>query len=82
MGWFGVGVVMFVILVSKVMGIDVNILIVVLGLLMILIIFFGILVLIILFIIVVFVIVILGSYFVWLVVNGVGGLEYLKMIVL
>nr|VUD25028.1 cytosine permease [Salmonella sp. NCTC 7297] len=79
-GWFGVGVAMFAIPVSKATGIDANILIAVSGLLMTLTIFFR----------------HLGadyfvyycrarhchsgSYSVWLAVSGVGGLEHLKTI--
>ncbi len=81
MGWFGVGVAMFAIPVSKATGIDANILIAVSGLLMTLTIFFGISALTILSIIAVPAIVILGSYSVWLAVSGVGGLEHLKTIV-
>lgn len=80
-GWFGVGVAMFAIPVSKATGIDVNILIAVSGLLMTLTIFFGISALTILSIIAVPAIVILGSYSVWLAVDGVGGLDHLKSIV-
>ncbi len=80
-GWFGVGVAMFAIPVSKATGIDANILIAVSGLLMTLTIFFGISALTILSIIAVPAIVILGSYSVWLAVSGVGGLEHLKTIV-
>ncbi|SQI20047.1 cytosine permease [Salmonella enterica subsp. arizonae] len=72
-GWFGVGVAMFAIPVSKATGIDANILIAVSGLLMTLTIFFGISALTILSIIAVPAIVILGSYSVWLAVSGVGG---------
>ncbi|EGI9715043.1 cytosine permease [Salmonella enterica] len=79
-GWFGVGVAMFAIPVSKATGIDANILIAVSGLLMTLTIFFGISALTILSIIAVPAIVILGSYSVWLAVSGVGGLEHLKTI--
>lgn len=77
MGWFGVGVAMFAIPVSKATGIDANILIAVSGLLMTLTIF-GISALTILSIVAVPAIVILGSYSVWLAVSGVGGLEHLK----
>ncbi len=80
-GWFGVGVAMFAIPVSKATGIDANILIAVSGLLMTLTIFFGISALTILSIVAVPAIVILGSYSVWLAVSGVGGLEHLKTIV-
>ncbi|EBI3558087.1 cytosine permease, partial [Salmonella enterica] len=80
-GWFGVGVAMFAIPVSKATGIDANILIAISGLLMTLTIFFGISALTILSIIAVPAIVILGSYSVWLAVSGVGGLEHLKTIV-
>ena len=80
-GWFGVGVAMFAIPVSKATGIDVNILIAVSGLLMTMTIFFGISALTILSIIAVPAIVILGSYSVWLAVDGVGGLDHLKAIV-
>ncbi|EIY0668368.1 cytosine permease [Salmonella enterica] len=80
-GWFGVGVAMFAIPVSKATGIDANILIAVSGLLMTLTIFFGISALTILSIIAVPAIVILGSYSVWLAISGVGGLEHLKTIV-
>lgn len=79
-GWFGVGVAMFAIPVSKATGIDANILIAVSGLLMTLTIFFGISALTILSIIAVPAIVILGSYSVWLAVSCVGGLEHLKTI--
>ena len=65
-GWFGVGVAMFAIPVSKATGIDVNILIAVSGLLMTM---------------TVPAIVILGSYSVWLAVHGVGGLDHLKAMV-
>ncbi|MDU3993151.1 MAG: cytosine permease [Enterobacter sp.] len=68
-GWFGVGVAMFAIPVSKATGIDVMT------------IFFGISALTILSIIAVPAIVILGSYSVWLAVDGVGGLDHLKAIV-
>ncbi|ENN1406401.1 cytosine permease, partial [Salmonella enterica subsp. enterica serovar Typhimurium] len=61
-GWFGVGVAMFAIPVSKATGIDANILIAVSGLLMTLTIFFGISALTILSIVAVPAIVILGSY--------------------
>ncbi|WP_251258274.1 cytosine permease, partial [Enterobacter hormaechei] len=71
----------FAIPVSKATGIDVNILIAVSGLLMTLTIFFGISALTILSIIAVPAIVILGSYSVWLAVDGVGGLDHLKSIV-
>lgn len=80
-GWFGVGVAMFAIPVSKATGIDVNILIAVSGLLMTMTIFFGISALTILSIIAVPAIVILGSYSVWLAVHGVGGLDHLKAMV-
>lgn len=80
-GWFGVGVAMFAIPVSKATGIDVNILIAVSGLLMTMTIFFGISALTILSIIAVPAIVILGSYSVWLAVDGVGGLDHLKAMV-
>ncbi|CBG91298.1 cytosine permease [Citrobacter rodentium] len=80
-GWFGVGVAMFAIPVSKATGIDVNILIAVSGLLMTVTIFFGISALTILSIVAVPAIVILGSYSVWLAVDGVGGLAHLKAIV-
>ncbi|MEP8970837.1 cytosine permease [Enterobacter hormaechei] len=80
-GWFGVGVAMFAIPVSKATGIDVNILIAVSGLLMTMTIFFGISALTILSIIAVPAIVILGSYSVWLAVDGVGGLDHFKAMV-
>ena len=72
---------MFAIPVSKATGIDVNILIAVSGLLMTMTIFFGISALTILSIIAVPAIVILGSYSVWLAVDGVGGLDHFKAMV-
>ncbi|SQI34899.1 Cytosine permease [Leminorella richardii] len=80
-GWFGVGVAMFAIPVSKATGIDANILIAISGLLMTVTIFFGISALTILSVIAVPAIAILGSYSVWLAVNDVGGLDHLKSIV-
>lgn len=72
---------MFVISVGKVIGLDINLLIVVFGLLMIVIVFFGISALTVFSVIAVSVIVCLGGYFVWLVVNGMGGLDVLKAVV-
>ncbi|AKJ40908.1 Cytosine permease [Pragia fontium] len=80
-GWFGVGVAMFAIPVSKATGLDTNMLILISGLLMTVTIFFGISALTILSIIAVPAIAVLGSYSVWLAVNDVGGLDHLKAIV-
>lgn len=80
-GWFGVGVAMFAIPVSKATGLDTNMLILISGLLMTVTIFFGISALTILSIVAVPAIAILGSYSVWLAVNDVGGLDALKAIV-
>lgn len=80
-GWFGVGVAMFAIPVSKATGLDANILIAISGILMTVTIFFGISALTILSAVAVPAIAILGSYSVWLAVNDVGGLAQLKSIV-
>ncbi|MCD1126129.1 cytosine permease [Jinshanibacter sp. LJY008] len=80
-GWFGVGVAMFAIPVSKATGLDTNMLIIVSGLLMTVTIFFGISALTVLSAIAVPAIAVLGSYSVWLAVNDVGGLDHLRAIV-
>ncbi len=80
-GWFGVGVAMFAIPVSKATGLDTSLLIFVSGLLMTVTIFFGISALTILSIVAVPAIAVLGSYSVWLAVNDVGGLDHLKEII-
>lgn len=77
-GWFGVGVAMFAIPVGKATGIDVNWLIAISGILMTVTVFFGISALTVLSVIAVPAIAILGSYSVWLAVEGVGGLEQIK----
>ncbi len=74
-GWFGVGVAMFAIPVSKVTGIDVNILVLVSGLLMTATAFFGMKSLTILSIIAVPSIAILGSISVFKAISDVGGLS-------
>ncbi|WP_159566995.1 cytosine permease [Budvicia diplopodorum] len=80
-GWFGVGVAMFAIPVSKATGLDTNMLIMVSGILMTATIFFGISALTILSVIAVPAIAILGSYSVYLAVNDVGGLDHLRQII-
>ncbi len=80
-GWFGVGVAMFAIPVSKATGLDTSMLIAVSGLLMTVTIFFGISALTILSVVAVPAIAVLGSYSVWLAVNDVGGLDHLKEII-
>ncbi|MGL4928658.1 MAG: cytosine permease, partial [Plesiomonas sp.] len=80
-GWFGVGVAMFAIPVGKATGWDVNLLIVLSGLLMTATVMFGISALMILSVIAVPAIAILGSYSVWLAVSGAGGLTAVQAIV-
>ena len=80
-GWFGVGVAMFAIPVGKATGLDINLLIAVSGLLMTVTVFFGISALTVLSVIAVPAIACLGGYSVWLAVNGMGGLDALKALV-
>lgn len=80
-GWFGVGVAMFAIPVGKATGLDINMLIMVSGILMTVTIFFGISALTILSVIAVPAIAILGSYSVYLAVNDVGGIDHLRDII-
>lgn len=80
-GWFGVGVAMFAIPVSKATGLDTNMLIMVSGILMTVTIFFGISALTVLSAIAVPAIAILGSYSVYLAVHDVGGLDHLRTII-
>jgi cytosine permease len=80
-GWFGVGVAMFAIPVSKATGLDTNLLIFISGLLMTVTVFFGISALTILSVVAVPAIALLGSYSVWLAVTDVGGLDHLKAII-
>lgn len=72
---------MFAILVGKATGLDINLLIAVFGLLMTVTVFFGILALTVFLVIAVLAIACLGGYFVWLAVNGMGGLDALKAVV-
>ncbi|MCW2257523.1 cytosine permease [Providencia alcalifaciens] len=80
-GWFGVGVAMFAVPVSKATGLDVNWIIGISGILMTITVFFGISALTILSIIAVPAIGILGSYSVYMAVTDVGGFSILKDIV-
>lgn len=80
-GWFGVGVAMFAIPVSKATGLDTNLLIFASGLLMTVTIFFGISALTILSVVAVPAIAGLGSYSVWLAVNDIGGLDHLRALI-
>ncbi len=79
-GWFGVGVAMFAIPVSKATGWDTNLLIAISGILMTVTVLFGISALTILSAIAVPAIALLGSYSVWLAVTDIGGLDVLKEI--
>ena len=80
-GWFGVGVAMFAIPVSKATGLDTSMLILFSGVLMTASIYFGISALTVLSVIAVPAITILGCYSVGLAVIDVGGLEALKALV-
>lgn len=80
-GWFGVGVAMFAIPVSKVTGIDVNLLILFSGALMTVTVFFGISALTVLSAVAVPAITVLGCYSVYLAITDAGGLDVLQTIV-
>ncbi|EKT60785.1 cytosine permease [Providencia burhodogranariea] len=80
-GWFGVGVAMFAVPVSKATGLDINWIIGISGILMTVTVFFGISALTILSIIAVPAIGILGSYSVYMAVTDVGGLSVLKDVI-
>ena len=80
-GWFGVGVAMFAIPVSKVTGIDVYLLIAVAGAAMTVTMFFGISALTVLSVLAVPSMAILGCYSVWKAVDGAGGIETLQNII-
>lgn len=80
-GWFGVGVAMFAVPVSKATGLDINWLIGISGILMTVTAFFGISALTALSIIAVPAIGILGSYSVYMAVTDVGGFSVLKDVV-
>ncbi len=79
-GWFGVGVAMFVIPVSKVTGINIYLLIVLAGAMMTATMYFGISAIAALSILAVPSMTILGTYSVWKAVDGVGGIEALSLI--
>ncbi|WP_205436620.1 cytosine permease [Edwardsiella tarda] len=79
-GWFGVGVAMFAIPVSKATGLNTEWLIAISGVLMTVTVFFGISALTILSVIAVPAIALLGGYSVWLAINGMGGLDVLRAV--
>lgn len=79
-GWFGVGVAMFAIPVSKATGLNTEWLIALSGVLMTVTVFFGISALTILSVIAVPAIALLGGYSVWLAINGMGGLDVLRAV--
>lgn len=80
-GWFGVGVAMFAIPVSKVMNWDVNMLILLSGAMMTVTMFFGISALTVLSVIAVPSMAILGCYSVWTAIADVGGISILTEVV-
>ncbi|AGH75224.1 cytosine permease [Edwardsiella piscicida] len=80
-GWFGVGVAMFAIPVSKATGLNTDLLIALSGLLMTVTVFFGISALTLLSAIAVPAIALLGGYSVWLAINGMGGMDALREVV-
>lgn len=77
-GWFGVGVAMFAIPVSKATGWDTNLLILVSGALMTITVYFGIAGLTLLSAVAVPAIMALGSYSVWMAVTDMGGLDAMR----
>lgn len=80
-GWFGVGTAMFAIPVSKVTGINLELLIYLAGAVMTVTMFFGISALTVLSVIAVPSMAILGCYSVWRAINDVGGIDVLQNIV-
>lgn len=80
-GWFGVGVAMFAIPVSKATGWDTNLLILVSGALMTITVYFGIAGLTLLSAVAVPAIMALGSYSVWLAVTDMGGLDAMRELI-
>lgn len=80
-GWFGVGVAMFAIPVSKATGLNTDLLIALSGLLMTVTVFFGISALTLLSAIAVPAIALLGGYSVWLAIDGMGGMDALREVV-
>lgn len=80
-GWFGVGVAMFAIPVSKATGWDTNLLILVSGALMTITVYFGIAGLTLLSAVAVPAIMALGSYSVWLAVTDMGGLDAIRELI-
>lgn len=80
-GWFGVGVAMFAIPVSKATGWDTNLLILVSGALMTITVYFGIAGLTLLSAVAVPAIMVLGSYSVWLAVTDMGGLDAMRELI-
>lgn len=79
-GWFGVGVAMFALPVQKALGIDLNILILVSGLLMTATVYFGISALMVLSAIAVPAIALLGGYSAYTAITGAGGLDAIAQI--
>ncbi|AOV95688.1 cytosine permease [Edwardsiella hoshinae] len=79
-GWFGVGVAMFAIPVSKATGLNTELLIALSGLLMTVTVFFGISALTVLSVVAVPAIALLGGYSVWLAITGMGGLAVLRAV--
>lgn len=80
-GWFGVGVAMFAIPVSKATGWDTNLLILVSGALMTITVYFGIAGLTLLSAVAVPAIMALGSYSVWMAVTDMGGLDTMRELI-
>lgn len=80
-GWFGVGVAMFAIPVSKATGWDTNLLILVSGALMTITVYFGIAGLTLLSAVAVPAIMALGSYSVWMAVTDMGGLDAMRELI-